>query len=173
LRTVENTHTVDFMSVQKRVGAGGAVAALTLVAAWTSADVAADAPAATPSIELPAFQPGMWEYRRTQLTVGRNKPQTTTVRKCSDPTSDIRKKLVDLEQRGCRFAPMSHSGNRYVMGWMCPTGNDRSVTFHDVLTVTSTQSYQDSSEAHQEQQVVHSEIVAIRIGKCPGPAVKE
>jgi hypothetical protein len=112
----------------------------------------------------------MWQYRRTQLAMGRNKPQTTTVRKCSDPTGDIRKKLADLEQRGCRFAPMSHSGNRYLMSWMCPTSNDRSVTFHDVLTVASAESYQDSSDAHQEQQVVHSEISATRIGNCPAPA---
>ncbi len=118
-------------------------------------------------ISLPVLKPGMWEYRRTQLSMGRDKPQTTKVRRCSDPTSDIRKKLADLEQRGCRFAPLSHSGNRYVMSWRCPTGNDRSVTFHDVLTVASPESYQDSSEAHQEQQVVHSEIVAIRIGNCP------
>jgi hypothetical protein len=61
---------------------------------------------------------------------------------------------------------MSHNGNRYVMSWMCPTSNDRSVTFHDVLTVASSGSYQDSSEAHQEQQVVHSEINAIRLGNC-------
>jgi hypothetical protein len=120
-------------------------------------------------MQLPDFRQGLWEYRRTQLTSGRNKPQTTTVRKCSDPTNDIKKKLADLEQRGCRFAPGSHSGNRYVMSWMCPTGNDRSVTFHDALTVTSAESYQDSSEAHQEQQVVHSEIIAIRIGNCPAP----
>jgi hypothetical protein len=119
------------------------------------------------AVSLPALKPGMWEYRRTQLSVGRDKPQTTTVRKCSDPTSEMKKKLADLEQRGCRFAPMSHSGNRYVLSWMCPTSNERTVTFHDVLTVTTAESYQDSSEAHQEQQVVHSEIVAVRIGECP------
>jgi hypothetical protein len=158
------------MPTRKRVGAAGVAAGLTLVVGWTSPQVEAGPPAASPSVELPAFQPGMWEYRRTQLAMGRNKPQTTTVKKCSDPTSDIRKKLADLEHRGCRFAPMSHSGNRYVMSWMCPTSNERSVTFHDVLTVTSAESYQDSSEAHQEQQVVHSEIIAIRIGNCSGPA---
>jgi hypothetical protein len=154
------------MPARKLVGAIGVAAGFTLVVAWTSPEVAAGPPAAGASVELPAFQPGMWEYRRTQLAMGRNKPQAATVKKCSAPTSDIKKKLADLEQRGCRFAPMSHRGNRYVMSWMCPTSNDRSVTFHDVLTVISAESYQDSSEAHQEQQVLHSEIIAVRIGNC-------
>lgn len=161
------------MSAQRLLGAAGMAVGLALVVTWSSPGVRATPPAAGPpaaisAIELPDFQPGMWEYRRTQLSEGRNKPQATTVRKCSDPTSDIKKKLVDLEQRGCRFAPMRRSGNRYVMSWMCPTGNDRSVTFHDILTVTSAGSYQDSSEAHQQQQVVHSEITAMRIGTCSG-----
>ena len=155
---------------QKLVRIAGLIA---LATAGSAIGLAAEAPSAVSSMELPQFKPGMWEYRRTQLTMGHSKPQTRTVRKCADPTSDIKSKLAELEQRGCRFRPPAHEGNQYRMSWLCPSDNDRTVTFHDVLTVRSAESYQDSSEAHQESQVVHTELIATRTGDCPGPHVRE
>jgi hypothetical protein len=144
---------------------------------------AASVPAAPPAdtvrpVELPAFQPGLWEYHRALRNSARTAPQTMTVKKCSDPSRDIKQKLQMLKQQGCRFSPLRQSGNRYQSSWVCPRG-EAVITFQDTLTVTGPAGYEDSSEVHQGSghQVTRSSIVAKRLGDCePGsqssPAVQ-
>jgi hypothetical protein len=117
---------------------------------------------------LPAFQPGLWEYRRTMMSGERGKPQTAIVKKCGDPSSDIQQKLADLKQKGCRFTPLARSGNLYQSSWICPA-TDGFVATRDALTVKSAVSYEDDNESHLGQRTVHSKIVATRLGECPVP----
>jgi Protein of unknown function (DUF3617) len=118
------------------------------------------------SPELPVFQPGMWEYRRTMFNQGADKPQVSTVRKCSDPTSEIRLKMASLKGKSCQFEALRHTQDNYVSTWTCQTPNGP-MRFHDVLTVTGATKYTDVSEAQMSQRVTRSRLEAVRVGECP------
>ena len=123
--------------------------------------------AATPaSVALPAFQPGWWEYRRTTISGVRGTPQVATVSKCGDPGKDLKEKMTQLTQKGCRFGTMSRQGDEYHSNWTCPAQGG-TISFRSVVTVANSASYQDKSETHYGQQVTHSTIIARRLGECP------
>ena len=133
---------------------------------------ASSAPQATAS-ELPQFKPGLWEYRRTVATGPSAKPQVSTVRKCVDPTADIRSKMSMLKTRNCQFTPLSRKQDHYISSWTCPTPNGP-IRFRDVLIVKDLTSYEDVSEIQTAQQVSQQKIEATRVGECskagtPGP----
>ena len=135
--------------------------------AQPSVTAAAAPPAATPApVALPAFQPGWWEYRRTTVSGTRGAPQVATVSKCGDPGKDLREKMAQLTQKGCRFGTMSRQGDEYHSNWTCPAQGG-TISFRSVVTVANPASYQDKSETHYGQQVTHSTIVARRLGECP------
>ena len=123
---------------------------------------ATTAPAA---VELPFFQPGLWEYRRTVVTDGTPSSQIS-MRKCADPSTEIRTKMVELGKRSCRFAPLTHRLHRYFSSWVCPTplGPTR---FRAVLIVRGTVGYTDLSEMRTTEHVTRQRIEAARIGECP------
>ena len=134
---------------------------------------AADPPA-TPAtgpessaVELPRFQPGLWEYRRTLVSGKSAKPQVSMVRKCADPSADIREKIADLKKKNCQFAPLRRNQDHYISSWVCqtPTGAMR---FRDVLTAKDEGSYQDVSETHSAQHISQQKVEATRLGECPG-----
>jgi len=149
----------------------GACLLLLISTALRAADPpAAPAPAAgseTSTVELPRFQAGLWEYRRKVLSEQSLKPQVSIVRKCADPTADIREKLEQLKKKGCQFAPLKRNQDRYLSSWVCqaPTGAMR---FRDVLIVKDENSYQDVSETHSTKHVSQQTIEAVRLGQCPG-----
>ena len=126
-------------------------------------------PAATPTPEaaaaLPSFQPGLWEYRRTMFNQGSDKPQVSTVTKCTDPTSDIRQKMESLKAKNCQFTSPRHIQDHYVSNWICQTPNGPA-RFHDVLTATDATKYVDVSEAQLSQRVTRSRLEAVRLGDC-------
>lgn len=126
----------------------------------------ATAPAAAPSVALPAFQSGWWEYRRTTTSGTRGTPQVATVKKCGDPSKEFKDKTAQLTQKGCRFGVMSRQGDEYRSSWTCPAQGG-TISFRSVVTVANPGSYQDKSETHYGQQVTHSTIVAKRLGECP------
>src|SRR6266704_3688786 len=64
----------------------------------------------TAGAELPALQPGMWEYHRSMVIGERGKPQIASVKKCGDPTADFKQKLAELKKKGCQFTPLMQSG---------------------------------------------------------------
>ncbi len=70
-----------------------------------------------------------------------------TVKKCSDPSKEIREKLTEMKQTGCQFAPVTHSGNRYRSRWICPVRGG-SLTITQVITVKGADRYEDSNESH-------------------------
>jgi hypothetical protein len=126
--------------------------------------------ALSPSMGLPAFQPGMWEYRRTLVSTGSGQPQMSTVKKCADPTADIQQKMAELRKKNCQFATPRRIQDHYVSNWVCPTPNGPA-RFHDVLTAKDTIAYQDVSEARVAQRITRSSIEAVRIGACPLPGM--
>ena len=131
---------------------------------------AAPAPAAGPetsAVELPRFQPGLWEYRRTLVNGKSAKPQVSTVRKCADPGADIREKIADLKKKNCQFTPLRRNQDHYLSSWLCPTPSGQ-MRFRDVLISSDLTSYQDMSETHSAQHVTQQKIEARRLGECPG-----
>jgi hypothetical protein len=134
------------------------------------AQSAGGVPAADPSLGLPAFRPGLWEYRRTQISSAGGKPQTATIRKCSDPSAEFNQKLAQLKQRGCVFRPLKQNGRRYEATWRCAAPDGAILAIRDVITVNSVESYLNESEAFVSHEATHSTIVATRQGDCPTPA---
>ena len=131
---------------------------------------AAPAPAGGPetnAVELPRFQPGLWEYRRTLVRGDTARPQVTTIKKCADPAAEMREKMEVLRQKHCEFAPLKRNQDRYVSSWLCPTPTGP-MKFRDVLTASDLTSYQDVSETHSAQRVTQQKIEARRLGECPG-----
>jgi hypothetical protein len=126
-----------------------------------------------PSLGLPAFRPGMWEYHRTQTSSAGGKPQTATLRKCSDPSAEFKEKLAQLKQKGCVFSPLKQNGPRYEASWRCATPDGSMVAMRDIITVNSETSYVNESEARGSRRATHSTIVATRQGDCPtsGPPI--
>jgi hypothetical protein len=117
-------------------------------------------------MSLPVFEPGMWEYRRTLTVTAHGIPQTASVKKCSDPSKDIRQKLEGLKQKGCRFSSTTHTRERYHLSWVCPTKGGL-FALSDVITVKGAGGYEDVTESHYEQRTTRSFIVATRVGPCP------
>jgi hypothetical protein len=123
--------------------------------------------ATTPaSSELPVFQPGLWQYERTVLTVADPKPQKSSLKKCGDPTTEMKKKLYDLKQKGCQFSAVMTRGNQFLSTWRCPVASGQLVD-RNVLTVVNATSYQDDNEIRSGEHSSRSTVLARRIGECP------
>lgn len=155
---------------------------LALLSYAAGANTQAPIPRATasqgdPNLTLPQFRPGMWEYRRTRINSGGAKPQTATVRKCGDPTAEFKRKLAELQGRGCVFKPLRQDGPRYEASWSCSAPDGGVLAMRDIITVLSDTSYRNESEAFVSHEATHSTIVAIRLGDCgangrPDPGVR-
>lgn len=128
----------------------------------------APAPAPAAAAELPAFQPGLWEYERTVLTAANPKPQKTSLRKCSDPSREIRQRKSELQLKGCEFSPVLARGKQYLSTWRCPVGGGALID-RNVVTVNSTTSYQDDNVVHAGEHTSRSTVIANRVGECPAP----
>ena len=131
------------------------------------------APAAVPLLsapavatELPAFQPGLWEYQRTVLTAADPKPQKSSIRKCSDPSTEIKQRTSELQRKGCQFSPLLTRGKQYLSTWRCPVSSGALID-RNVVTVHSDVSYQDDNEVHAGEHMSRSTVVANRLGACP------
>src|SRR4051812_44899278 len=132
-----------------------------------TADAAGAArPGPADAAALPQLRPGLWEYRRTRINSGADKPQTATVRKCSDPTAEFKRKLAELQGRGCVFEPLRQNGRHYEASWRCSAPDGAVLAMRDSITMLSDTSYQNESEAFVSHEATHSTIVAIRIGDC-------
>ena len=123
-------------------------------------------PAPTVSTELPVLQPGLWQYERTVVTVADPKPQKSSLKKCSDPTTEMKNKLYELKQKGCQFSPVMTRGNQFLSTWRCPVASGPLVD-RNVLTVTDTTSYQDDNEVRSGEHSSRSTVRAKRLGECP------
>ncbi len=122
--------------------------------------------APAPKPQLQELEPGLWEYTRSQLRTGESKPHTQTLRRCSDPHSEIKTKIAELGARGCTFRPIKQQGSRYEMIWSCKIEADQTVSMRDVITVTGPGGYHDESDAIVPQGATHTSLSAIRVGDC-------
>ena len=120
----------------------------------------------TSGAQLPPLQPGLWEYRREVLLAASPKAQQSNVRKCSDPSSEIKQKTLELQQKGCQFSALKSKGNQYRSSWTCPVPGGVLVD-RNVVTVKSETSYQDDNEVRSGGQFTRSTVVANRVGDCP------
>jgi hypothetical protein len=118
------------------------------------------------AVEVPFFEPGLWEYRRTVVKEGSPGAQISILRKCADPSTEIREKFVELGKRSCRFAPLAHRHHRYISSWICPTPLGPT-KFRAVLIVRGAAGYTDLSEMRTTEHVARQRIEAARIGECP------
>jgi len=91
----------------------------------------------------------------------------STFQKCSNPTTEFRQKMAELEKKGCQFLPAERNQQGYISQWSCPTPAGL-MRFRDVLISQSDTTYQTASEAHSNEQVVRSTIEAVRLGECAG-----
>jgi hypothetical protein len=115
---------------------------------------------------LPSFRPGEWQYQRSVISPTGAAPRHATITKCADPSEEMRKKLVELKQKGCRFSPTAHAGTSYSTSWTCAARGSL-LLLSQVITVTGESSYEDSTEARLQDQVTRTRIVATRVGECP------
>jgi len=122
-------------------------------------------------VELPVFQAGLWQYRRTVVKDGSPTPQVSMLRKCADPSTEIREKMAQLKRRSCQFAPLARRRGRYFSSGICPTP-EGPTRFRAVLIVRGAGGYTDVSEVRTREHVARQRIEATRIGACPenGPS---
>jgi len=99
------------------------------------ADPAVPAPAAA-AVTLPDFQARLWEYRRILVTSDSARPRFARLRKCADPSTDIRRKTTQLKGRHCEFSPLVFRDSN----WTCPTPAGP-MTYRHVLIVRDPTSY--------------------------------
>ncbi len=131
------------------------------------------APVAVPAavVALPAFQAGMWEYRRsTRDSSGAKQADPAGIRRCSDPSRDIQQRIDELKQKGCRFSPLVKFGEQYESSWLCPA-NSGVIGIREVVKVASATRYETVSEIHHSDRTVRSITQATRIGECPVPGM--
>jgi hypothetical protein len=118
-------------------------------------------------VDLPDFQPGLWEYRRLAVTSDSARPRFATLRKCADPSAEIRSKMAQLESRGCQFAPFVRRDGRYVSTWTCPTP-EGPIIYRHMLIVRDRTSYAAISEIRLgRQRVMQQKMQARRLAECP------
>ena len=131
------------------------------------ADRAVPTQSAAAAAELPDFQAGLWEYRRIAVASDSARPRFDTLRKCADPSTEIRMKMARLKSRACQFTPLVRRDGGYVSSWTCPTPAGR-ISFRHVLIVRDATSYLAMSETRLGPRVVQQKIEARRLSECPG-----
>ena len=130
------------------------------------------ASAATAAVALPALQAGLWEYHRTVVRSDSTGPQVSTLRRCADPISEIRRKMAELKSRNCQFTPLTRRNDSYTSSWTCPTP-EGPVRFRNVLVVPDPTHYLDMSETRAGSRVIQQKMEARRVSECPAPAAAE
>jgi hypothetical protein len=145
---------------------------LLAVPSWTPRALAQANPVATKPAaaeELPTFRPGWWEYRRTLQTSQRGAPQVTVIKRCVDPSSDIKQKMGQLKQKGCVFSRLAKAADRYTTSGTCQATGGK-VSIQETLTASNADSYKDESQTRRGDFTSRSTILAHRLGECPTPA---
>ena len=114
--------------------------------------------------ELPAFKQGMWAYSST-IAQGKSEPRVRTVRRCTNPSEDIRKKWQLLAAQACQFSPVKHDGKRYSYGSTCHQ-NGIALRMTTVISVDNDSSYQVETESRTNEAAQKEVLVARRVGDC-------
>jgi Protein of unknown function (DUF3617) len=144
----------------------GCCALVSLSTNVRGADPMVPTPAAADFAELSSVQAGLWEYHRIVVTSDAARPRFARLRKCADPSNEIRTKMALLRNRDCQFAPPVLRDGGYISSWTCPTLKGP-ITFRHVLIVRDPTSYLSMSETRLGQRVIQQKMEARRLGDCP------
>lgn len=125
-------------------------------------------PGAAGTDELPSFQPGMWSFVISIASPGATAPHMQSLRKCTNPSEDIRKKWQMLALETCKFSPVTHNGNRYSYTSSCQK-EGMQLSTKAVITVEGDQAYRVDTESRTNSQVRKETLVAKREGDCAKP----
>jgi hypothetical protein len=115
--------------------------------------------------DLPSFEPGMWSFSSTLMSSNSSKPQTRSVRKCTDATEDIRRKWAALAQQSCKFTPVVHAGNKFSYSSVCQR-NGMALEMKSTLTASSRTAYRVETESRTNSQMQKEVLIAQRVGAC-------
>lgn len=116
--------------------------------------------------DMPAFRSGMWEFNRTTEYSGSpGKQQTTTVRKCTNPTEDMKKQNEMITKSGCSVSPVSKSGNTYTFTTQCKDENTQGQS-KTVMTVENDGAYDLKIESVSGAPGTKEQLRARRTGDC-------
>jgi Protein of unknown function (DUF3617) len=114
--------------------------------------------------QLPAFKPGLWEFKRS-VESGDGQPATLTNQKCTSPTDDMNKKTVAMAESGCQPSPVSRSGNFYTFSLKC-TIQGVPIESTSVITFESDSAYKVDVESKQGDKTTREQLSARRVGEC-------
>jgi Protein of unknown function (DUF3617) len=180
--TLMEANAVPRRPLHRSAARAGTIWVTYLLACTGGGALCANEPAAAPAPPvtdvtagpaIPGFQPGLWQYRRTLISVPAGKPQVTIVKKCTSPSADIEQKMAQLRKKSCQFTTVRREHDHYVSSWVCPTPSG-AMRFRDVLSAKDATAYEDVSEARLGQHVTQQRIEATRLGDCTaapeGPA---
>ena len=106
----------------------------------------------------------MWEFNRTIAGVS-GKTQTTTTKKCVNPTDDMRKQKDMLTKAGCKSSPVTKSGSSYRFTSDCSI-QGIAVQSQSVISVDDDTAYKVNIESQQGGEKTKELLVAKRIGDC-------
>ena len=132
--------------------------------------LAATAAASTAAAEdFPQLKPGLWEFSRAKsLLPSEGKPPTESVRQCTSPTEDMRKKWAQLASGECHFSPIAHDGKRFTYSSICKR-YDVEFQIKSVVTVNSEGDYRVDTESRGANGASNEIVIAHRLGDCsPG-----
>jgi Protein of unknown function (DUF3617) len=116
--------------------------------------------------EWPALRAGLWEFDRTIETPGvAGKPQTMQTTNCTNPASDMKSQNEMLTKAGCKFSPVTRSGNTYSYSAVCKL-QGVSGTSNSVLTVENDGAYTIRVESDLGGQPSRELLRAKRTGDC-------
>lgn len=116
--------------------------------------------------DWPTLRHGMWEFSRTIETQGKpGKPQTLQTRKCTNPTEEMKRQSEMLTKGGCKFTPVTRSGNAYSYSATCKM-QGMSGTSKSVLTVDSDGAYTLRVESDFGGESTREVLRARRAGDC-------
>lgn len=116
--------------------------------------------------ELPSFRQGLWEFNRSiQPQSPSGKPTTVADKRCTDPTADMKRMNDMLAKQGCRFSPVSASGNVFTFSSTCQIQNV-SAQSSSTLTRESDSAYTVQVASTGSAGASKELLVAKRVGDC-------
>ena len=116
--------------------------------------------------DIPAFRSGMWEFNRTTKYSGSpGEQRTTTIRKCTNPTEDMKNQNEMIKKNGCSISPISKSGNTYTFTTQCRNENTKGQS-KTVMTVENDSAYDLKIETVPGPPGTSEQLRARRTGDC-------
>lgn len=121
-------------------------------------------PAISYAEELPALRKGIWEFNRTVETAP-GKTAKLSKKECTTPFGDMKKNREDGMKAGCRFTPLTRSGNSYSFTANCKIG-EVPVESKSVITIDSPNAYKIQVESRGGGKKSTELLVAKRVADC-------